>query len=145
MAWSPDGRSIAIGDESGGLDVVTPEGTSLSHASFAGDVNALRFSPDGLWLAVGQNRLVSFVRPADPATNIWSAAVTDQGGAVWSPDGRSVIVATTDGLVLFDAKGSPVAVFTGCPGTPTAFGWTGSVIAATTDQSQVCAWLAPSP
>lgn len=80
-----------------------------------------------------------------PASFVWSATVTDQGAAVWSPDGRTVIVATTDGLALFSAMGSPVAVFTGCPGTPTAFGWTGSVIAATTDQGRVCAWLAPSP
>lgn len=94
---------------------------------------------------MGQNRLTSFVRPADPASVVWSVTAVDQGETVWSPDGRTVIVATTDGLALFSAMGSPVAVFTGCPGTPTAFGWTGSVIAATTDQSRVCAWLAPSP
>jgi WD40 repeat protein len=145
MAWSPNSRSIAIGDESGGLDVVAPDGTVSAHASFASDVNALRFSPDGAWLAVGQKGLVSFVRPADPGSFVWSATVTDQGAAVWSPDGRTVIVATTDGLSMFSAQGSPVAIFTGCPGTPTAFGWTGSVIAATTDQGRVCAWLAPSP
>jgi len=144
MAWSPDGRTLAIGDENGVLEVVGPDGTAVTHASFAGDVNALNYSPDGTWLAVGQANRVSLVRPSDPAHTVWTAAVADQGTLVWSPDGRSVAVATADGLAVFSAGGSLDASLTGCPGTPAAFGWIRLLVAAATDQGRLCAWRAPA-
>jgi WD40 repeat protein len=144
MAWAPDGRTIAIGDESGGLVIVAPDGTSVHGPQFQGDVNALSYSPDGAWLAVGQNKRVSLVRPADPGMVVWSATPADQGTSVWSPDGHSVAIAATDGLAVFGANGSPEASLIGCPGIPTAFAWARSVIAAATDRSHLCMWIAPN-
>ena len=143
MAWSPDGRSIAIGDENGSLAIVAPDGSALANASFAGDVNALSYSPDGAWLAVGQNGRVSVVRPTDPGSVVWFAGVADQGTSVWSADGRSVAIAAKGGVAVFAAAGSQEAMLTGCPGTPAAFAWSKSNIAAATDQGRLCMWLAP--
>jgi WD40 repeat protein len=143
MAWAPDGTTLAIGDENGELDIVTPAGATVASRSLAGDVNALSYAPGGAWLAIGQSARVSFVRPADIAHVGWFTAPADQGTAVWSPDGASVAIAAPDGLALFTAAGTPEASLTGCSGPPSAFAWSGSLLAAVTAQGRLCAWHAP--
>jgi WD40 repeat protein len=143
MAWSPDGRTLAIGDENGTLDIVTPNGASLSGTRFTGDVNALSYSPDGALLAVGQDAIVRIVGPANPGSVLWTAPAP-QAKTVWSPDGHSLAIAASDGLSIVRDSGSPLAVLTGCLGTPATFAWTGAVVAAVTDQGWLCAWPAPA-
>ncbi len=143
MAWSPDGTTIAIGDENGELDIVTPSGAAVASRSLAGDVNALSYSPDGAWLAIGQSARVSLVRPADISHVVWFTTPADEGSAVWSPDGRSVAIGATDGIAAYTADGVPEAMLAGCRGTPSAFSWSASLVAAVTDQGRLCAWHAP--
>ena len=56
------------------------------------------------------------------------------------PAGASVAIAATDGLALFTAAGAREASLAGCPGPPSAFVWSGSLLAAVTAQGRLCAW-----
>ncbi len=143
MAWAPDGQTIAIGDENGEIDIVTPTGATVASRSLTGDINALSYAPDGAWLAIGQSARVSIVRPSDIGQLVWFTAPADQGTAVWSPDGASVAIAAPDGLALFHAGGTPEASLTGCAGAPSAFSWSGSLLAAVTAQGRLCTWHVP--
>lgn len=140
MAWSPDGAALALGDENGSLELVAPTGHSLGSANFSGDVNAISYAPDGSGIVVGQNTAVLLVRPGDLGRPVWTTPATDGGRSAWSPDGRRLAIAITDGLAVLDADGSAVAVLAGCAGSPVAFAWAGTAVAATTDQGRLCVW-----
>ncbi|MGZ6259047.1 MAG: hypothetical protein ACXWQ6_11300, partial [Candidatus Limnocylindrales bacterium] len=93
---------------------------------------------------VGLNDRLQFVHPDDPEKAVWSAFTADGAGRVaWAPDGQRLAIAVTDGLDILRLDGSATATLTGCPGAPVAFGWTGSAIAAMTDQGRLCVWRAP--
>lgn len=146
FAWSPDGRTFALGNESGMLTIVSAAGAPLGLAQFPTDVNAVSYVPDGSGVIVGLIGKVQLVHPLDPqnpAHAIWSAATADDGHVAWSPDGTRLAIAVTDGLAILSADGSALAALTGCPGDPVAFAWTGTRLAAATSQGRLCAWQAP--
>jgi WD40 repeat protein len=143
MAWAPDDRTLAIGNESGVLVLVTATGDTVGTAGFPDDVNALSFTADGRGLLVGLPDRVQFVNVADPSHVLWSAFTAGDGHVAWSPDGLRLAIAITNGLAVLRPDGSASAVLTGCPGDPVAFAWTGAVLAAATDQGQLCVWRAP--
>jgi WD40 repeat protein len=146
MAWSADGTTLALGDENGTLAIVDTRGTTVGSAQFQSDVNALSYVPDDSGLIVGLNGRIQFVHPLDPqnpAHAIWSADTADDGHVAWSPDGRRLAIAVTDGLAILAADGSAVAALMGCPGDPVAFAWTGTNLAAATSNGNLCAWEAP--
>jgi WD40 repeat protein len=142
MAWSPDSRVLALGDESGGLQIVEPGGTTMSRSSFDGDVNAVSYSPDGASLAVGHDSMVSVVKATDGRTALWSVAAV-AAHTIWSIDGRKLLISAADGLTLVGAGGSPPSTLTGCSGNVSAFSWDGAVVVAATDAGWLCSW--PSP
>jgi WD40 repeat protein len=144
MAWSPDGRALAIGNESGGLQIVALDGTAQSLSFFDGDVNAVNYSPDGASLAVGHDSRVSVVKATDGRTVLWSMAAA-AAYAIWSIDGRRVLISAADGLALVGPGGAPSFTLTGCPGAVSAFSWDGAVVVAATDTGWLCSWRSPGP
>jgi WD40 repeat protein len=139
MAWSPYGDSLAIGDENGVVEVVGIDGTSRSTHTFAGGVNALAYSPDGASLAVGQSSAVTVVQAQNVGDTVWSAN-SAAARAIWSPDGRAILVATPDGLATVGADGSVSTALGSCPGGISAFAWDGSVVVAATGAGWLCSW-----
>jgi len=143
MAWAPDDTMLAIGNESSVLVLVTATGDTVGTAGFPGDVNALSFTADGRGLLVGLPDRVQFVNVADPSHVLWSAFTAGDGRVAWSPGGRRLAIAITNGLAVLRPDGSAVAALLGCSGDPVAFAWTGPRLAAATDQGQLCVWRAP--
>lgn len=139
MAWSPDDSTLAIGDENGVLALVSPDGTTRGSGSFEGDVDAVAYSPDGTSLAVGHSTRVSVVGAADPGTVLWSSD-SAAAEAIWSPDGRALMVALVGGLALVGPNGAMSTALGSCPGNVSAFTWDGPVVIAATDTGWLCGW-----
>lgn len=103
IAWSPDGRYIAVANQSGGIWVqnsATEETILTVQSAPALPVYTLAWSPDGGKLASGGE---------DPDINIWDAAtgkliqnLQRQAGAVrtlsWSPDSTHLVSASQEGF-----------------------------------------------
>jgi WD40 repeat protein len=138
MAWSPDGRALAFGNEGGLVMTATPAGTTLQITSFGSDVNTLSYSPDGSYLAIGENSTVSVVPVDQPVRTAWSVA-TDEPQAIWSSDGSALLVETGGRLALAGPAGVRVAM-TGCHGGIDTFGWHGSTVVAVSDAGWICSW-----
>ncbi len=95
LAWSPDGRRIAVASSNYQIsvwDVLTERQTFFYRTSSTGMKNAIAWSPDGKHLAAGSN---------DKTVQIWNASTkqlvsTYYGHAgyimdvTWSPDGSRV-------------------------------------------------------
>ncbi|HEX7498378.1 MAG TPA: hypothetical protein VF344_07945 [Candidatus Limnocylindrales bacterium] len=140
MAWSPDSIAVALGDENGSLQLVSPQGDSIAQTHYVGDVNSVSYSPNGTGIVIGQNTEVQFAHPDDLPGPVWKVPAAAQGRSAWSPDGQRLAIAISDGIALLNADGSALADLGGCPGTPVAFAWAGNSLAATTDQGQLCVW-----
>jgi WD40 repeat protein len=146
MAWSVDGTTLALGDENGTLAIVDTSGRNVGSAQFTMGINALSSVSDGSGLIVGLHGKVEFVHPLDPqnrAHAFWSADTADDGHVAWSPDGRRLAIAVSDGLAVLATDGSAVAALMGCRGDPVAFAWTGTNLAAATSDGNLCAWETP--
>jgi dipeptidyl aminopeptidase/acylaminoacyl peptidase len=139
MAWSPYSDSLAIGDENGIVEIVGVDGTTRSSHTFAGGVNALGYSPDGASVAVGRNSAVSVARAENVGTVVWTAD-SAAAQAIWSPDGRALLIATPGGLAVVGPDGSVSTALGSCPGGISAFAWDGSTVVAATDSGWLCGW-----
>ncbi|MEO8107433.1 MAG: BTAD domain-containing putative transcriptional regulator [Actinomycetes bacterium] len=100
-ALSPDGSQIAIALYSGKVVVVDVDsGKEIQHFP-SGRASALRWSPDGRWLA-GTGEDVT--RVWNPATGVVRASPPSHKAATlalaWSPDSRSVATASVDGTAV---------------------------------------------
>jgi WD40 repeat protein len=103
VAWSPDGRWIASGDNDGVIILNDPDtGQPLTTlGAVQGEANALAFSPDGALLAVGTSHGVVALWELDSGLidASWGA---HQGGVLdvaFSPDGSVLITAGGDGVL----------------------------------------------
>jgi WD40 repeat protein len=113
--FSPDGRTIAVGDAGGKLELFeTATGRRLRVLRTAGSaVSVLRWSPDGRSLAVGHRDAEVSLWDADggrPGRKMPSPPEGGNGRPGWvddlaySPDGRSLLIATfSSGMRLLDA------------------------------------------
>jgi WD40 repeat protein len=93
VAWSPDGHSIAAGDN---YDVKIWEIGAFTQTStltgHTGDIRSLAWSPDSRYLASGSNQDASRVWNAETSAQLWmltDGRLSCKGGLVaWSPDGK---------------------------------------------------------
>src|SRR5262249_23945603 len=98
-AFSPDGRMTATAGDRGEVqiwDVARPT-TPIQILNFAGEVNRIRFNPDGDRLLVRAGGHVAVCSLGASSHNLdlpHSQAVT---AAVWLDQGRSVLTASADG------------------------------------------------
>lgn len=97
VAYSPDGKLFASGDEEGNVRLWERGGDTwtllASFDTYQGATNALAFSPDGVLLAVGSNELVQLWNTAlcQPFGDILSVHWADIDTLVFSPDGMLAI------------------------------------------------------
>ena len=115
LAYSPDGRHLAFGTESEGLQVWDPStGRRICAINgHDGEVLAVAYSPDGRHLASGGK---------DRTVRIWDAAegtplhrldagVGEVRGLAFSPDGRHLAATSADKTVrVWDLVGDPLPV-----------------------------------
>jgi len=118
--WSPDARLVAAFDGPR-IGVLTPDGRVVRQVRTIGSTAYLTWSPDGRWFAYVAEHCDSPASHEDPACGtLWVVRVDGRGqrrasreGAValvysfekpydWSPDGRRLVYATIEGLVVVD-------------------------------------------
>jgi WD40 repeat protein len=139
MTWSPDGKTIAFGDENGTLALYDTHGARLEEVSELPPIFHLAFSPDGAVLAVSGRKLE--LRSSGDLTQhvVALGPINDAAGPVWSPTGS---VAAGPHPTLWDARGGPVAVLSGCPADTLSLAWSpdGSRLAGGSNDGDVCVW-----
>jgi WD40 repeat protein/serine/threonine protein kinase len=108
LAVSPDGRSIAVCEQGRRLTVWRTDGWRQSWTMPANPHRCVTFSPDGRWIATGNN---------DGTTSLWDVEskgtrvrhllghAAPVSGVVFSPDGQRVFTSSKDGSVkVWDAR-----------------------------------------
>jgi len=122
ISWSPDGTRLALGDDEGAVEVITPEGRTLwRRIEEGGSIWSVDWSPQGDWLASLSDRAV--VRLWDPQTGSSrrlsspSEPSSFKSSLAWSPGSDRLLwteqnelrVATSDsGRLLFSCTDSDV-------------------------------------
>jgi Tol biopolymer transport system component len=91
LAWSPDGRTIAVGLVL--VDVRTGASTPIGAAATAPIVDGVAWSPDGRHLAFTNDRGVHVVSAASDGHPRLVVAARFVRGVAWSPDGRRLAFA----------------------------------------------------
>ncbi|HEY7355428.1 MAG TPA: hypothetical protein VH590_03145 [Ktedonobacterales bacterium] len=135
LAWSPDGRSLAVSAYQGGSVRAEPvdsvmlaplDGSSARMVAqwINGQVEQIAWSPDSRKLAVVFTRFDASQQggiQANGASDLWvvkvdgsnahEIAFSDGGQPSWSPDGKQLVYASQDNgtLVIADASARPVA------------------------------------
>lgn len=96
VAWSPDGTSVASGDDDALVSLWRRDGTVLFTWHFLSPVHALAWSPDGTQLAVGTGNSVVFV--------------DTQIGTVLAERGQHTGIVTALGWTALTEAGAPLAL-----------------------------------
>lgn len=101
IAVAADGSSLAVGTESAVVLLETKTGKELGRTAVTNEVTALRFSPDGKALAVGDVK--GGVRLCDVKTGkeLWQTQPHRGrvGALIFSPDGKRIASGSDDGSI----------------------------------------------
>jgi WD40 repeat protein len=139
VAWSPDGRFLAVTNSGASKTVQvyrfngSSAPTSLGTAATGTAPSLVSWSPNGRFLAVA-NRTSTTVQVyrfngSDAPTSLGTAATGSQPYSVsWSPDGRFLAVAnsssTTVQVYRFNGSGNPISLGTAATGSqPYSVSW----------------------
>jgi len=140
VAWSPDGRFMAIGGESDSVEIwEITSGVRVHACPSAPNVGSLAWSPNGRILALAHRKGVCLLDPASGKVvrrlarheTAWFECVA------WSPDGKTLAWARNDGNVtLADAdSGAPRHTFEADGGVQdVAWSPDGAVLAVITER-----------
>jgi WD40 repeat protein len=122
--WSPDGKRIAVGMESGQIHLIdVPAGTMRQSLETSSSVAALAFSPDGKRLASSgpQHTVEIWMLPRARCEHRYfghqnglSRDVTQRVTALaWAPDGQRLASGSSDGSIhIWDRQGHHEATLT---------------------------------
>ncbi len=107
VAWSPDGKRIAIGGIGNVevLDLATGNLTA-SYGYNAAIVHALAWSPDGRYIAVGSSASLVEIWDTITGHNVYNyqGHNADVLSVAWSPDGKRIVSGSSDGTAqVWDA------------------------------------------
>jgi WD40 repeat protein len=129
MAWSPDGKSLAIGGGEGRLCIVPADGSAARQlGEHAPGVLELAWQPKGAALASsGQDGAVRLwnTQEAQAAPRLLARAARWPAGLAWRADGKSLAFAQGKDVLLFDAAGEPAQQLTGHSAPLTHLAWRG--------------------
>ncbi|HEX5467141.1 MAG TPA: hypothetical protein VFW92_10760 [Candidatus Limnocylindrales bacterium] len=145
LAVSPDGRLVAGRDRvSGAVVLASANGLSrriLPGATVTAD-GALGFSPDGIWLAVGDAEHGLRIAPVDgqaPPTLV--AVAADPASVAWAPAGERLVALRTgqpaSGAILVSVRSDGIAVQPLGPAAAVAWAVDGGTIVVLTPDGQV--------
>jgi serine/threonine-protein kinase len=106
-SWSPDGRKIAVmiqnPDTNFDIALVNVETGEIEPFLTTPYIEyAPAFSPDGRWLAYGNNESgnwEAYVRPADGGRGKWQVSAGGGTYPLWSSDGKEIFLGWEDGTV----------------------------------------------
>ncbi len=118
VAWSPDGKRIAIGGNGPAQVLDTTTGQTIAYYGYHGGiVHTLAWSPDGTYLAVGDSDFTVQVWNVATMRNvyIYSGHTSDVLAVAWNPDETRIASGSSDGTVqVWDAlTGDHVYVYRG--------------------------------
>jgi WD40 repeat protein len=102
VAWSPDGKQLAIGGTGNTLILDARTGTEVANYGYkSGVVHNLAWSPNGQYLAVADTTGLVRVWSALTGQNIYAyqGHTSDVFAVAWSPDGQRIASASSDGTV----------------------------------------------
>ncbi len=152
VAYSPDGRLLAVADQSGAItlwDAASRRRVGASLVGHSGPVNALAFSPDGQILASagadGAVRLWTLADMGEIGSEELAGHADDVWGVAFSPDGRTLASGAADDTIrLWDVEtrqpiGQPLAGHTSYV-TSLAFSPDGRLLASGSDDATVRLW-----
>ena len=104
QTWSPNGRTIAFGDNStdsnfntGGIYLVGRDGKGLRKIPGTSNLdNSPAWSPDGNWIAFAVDGQGIYVMRRDGSDRRQLTTEPEDRTPVWSPDGRVIAFSRTD-------------------------------------------------
>jgi len=140
MAWSPDSKSWAIGDEGGIVKIYTNQGGKIATVRDQSNTDSIAWSPDSRILA-GANTLWL----ADGTTlNNLNGQPSRVSSVDWSPDGKILASGGSDAIVrLWAADGEPSGLLKGHTGPINIVKWSprGDLLASASDDQTIRLWI----
>jgi WD40 repeat protein len=114
VTFSPEGRLLAYADEDGKV-VIWGRSSATALVELKGTgVNALVFSPDGRYLALGQdNGKLLIIESESGHAIMMKRHVLPISDVAYSPDGRSLVVASQSNMYLYNLHRDITDVRTG--------------------------------
>lgn len=125
VAWSPEGRAVAVGSLGGDAAVLYAEDRARQEMESHRDgVLAVAWSPDGRWLAVGGQQASVCLWERD-AGNMRVPVRGWVNDLAWAPRSHRLAVAAGSDVVVMRPDTSVMADYPFLDGTVNALAWTG--------------------